>query len=31
MLPFSVRSFHRLRREAETLRDEGEERERDIA
>jgi CDP-diacylglycerol---serine O-phosphatidyltransferase len=31
MLPFSVRSFHRLRLEAETLRDETEERERDIA
>jgi CDP-diacylglycerol---serine O-phosphatidyltransferase len=31
MLPFSVRSFRRLRREAETPRDEIDERERDIA
>ncbi len=31
MVPFSVRSFHRLRREAETLRDEAENGQRDIA
>jgi len=31
MVPFSIRSFHRLRREAETLRDEAENGHRDIA